>query len=107
MQQHTAAGVKYHFVSLKMDSTVRFQRTSTESKWRSLKGGDKKKGKRQCVCVCVCVWSGQLKRGSLNFVFAGFLVIYRVKGFNLFHILLLIGKTVASMFSRFLAFFLY
>lgn len=50
----TAAGVKYHFVSLKMDSAVRFQRTSTESKWRSLKGGDKK-GKSQSVCVCVSV----------------------------------------------------
>lgn len=50
LQQLTAAGVKYHFVSLKMDSTVRFQRTSTESKWRSLKGGEKK-GK-EAVCVC-------------------------------------------------------
>lgn len=52
---HTMAGVKYHFVSLKMDSTVRFQRTSTESKWRSLKGGDKKGKEALCICLCVSV----------------------------------------------------
>lgn len=42
MRWLAAAAVKYNFVSLKMDSAVRFRRTGTETKWRRREGGEKR-----------------------------------------------------------------